>query len=444
MMITYEMIKAAAKEVGVTVGDLLALSPANDPYAVGTPRAKRMAHWFRQHVWDAAGYTEGVHLRRAHYWAVSKAIELPQPVTQAVLRDGRVVKVKSAQYMNTIESWQFLCKASMYARYMGLVNLESIIDNKNPDPAVYTEYSEIVDLRVGYRVWVDDLDDPYIDPQMPTPSDLQPYHLEIWCEKSTMDDVLLPIAERYRAVLCTFQGEASLTACKDFVERVLKADKPALVLYISDFDPAGISMPKAVSRKIEWLIDRGGHDNVVDVSVRQVCLTLDQVLEYNLPTTPMKPKEKRASSFAERTGIDGAVELDALEATRPGELNDIVTGVLDEYFSDEAEEWYEETSLTVRRLVLAEVDKINKRFSSMLKEFEKYREAIGQIEVDTSVFDVDENEFHLDVVEYGEDFLYKTGRTYAQQMEVYKIYNHEEVNFTPRLVDEAIEDAYYG
>jgi hypothetical protein len=40
---------------------------------------------------------------------------------------------------------------------------------------------------------------------------VQRYHLEIWCEKSTMNDVLLPLARRYGATLQIGVGELSIT-----------------------------------------------------------------------------------------------------------------------------------------------------------------------------------------------------------------------------------------
>ena len=37
----------------------------------------------------------------------------------------------------------------------------------------------------------------------------QPFHLELWVEKSTMNGMLQPVCERYNAVLVTFRGHAS-------------------------------------------------------------------------------------------------------------------------------------------------------------------------------------------------------------------------------------------
>lgn len=422
-MISYELLKEASQEIGVSVTNLLALSPSNDPYAVGTPRAKRMANWFKNQVWDKAGYTSGVHLRRAHYWAVSKEIKLPQKITQA-LPGG---KGKSDNYFNTQEAWQFLCKASMYARYFGLVDIESIVDNKNPTPSVFTQYTGNKD-DISYSVWLDDLERPYVTARIPTISDLQPYHLEIWCEKSTMNDVLEPLASSYHAVLCTFQGEASLTACSNFVDRVKAANKPARVMYISDFDAAGISMPKAVARKVEWVCDNRGLD--LEIAISQVALTLEQVKDYNLPTTPMKPKEKRADAFMERTGIDGAVELDALEALYPGDLAEIVREWLEPYFSQDAADWHRSATGEIESRVKEEVKKVNEKFSEMLTQFKEYQKAISRITVEVDDLELDGDQFEVRVDELDDDFLYDSERDYLSQIKAYKNYNHESLELS--------------
>ncbi|TMC15493.1 MAG: hypothetical protein E6J34_22090 [Chloroflexi bacterium] len=57
-------------------------------------------------------------------------------------------------------------------------------------------------------------------------------------------------------------------------------------------------------------------------------LTLDQVQRYQLPRTPIKESERRRTGFEDRHG-EGAVELDALEALYPGELETI----LDQYMA---------------------------------------------------------------------------------------------------------------
>ena len=66
---------------------------------------------------------------------------------------------------------------------------------------------------------------------------------------------------------------------------------------ISDFDPAG---QLTVARKIEHLIYRCGLD--LDIQVRVVALTREQVIECDIPPIPLKETEKRAANFHEQHG----------------------------------------------------------------------------------------------------------------------------------------------
>ena len=119
--------------------------------------------------------------------------------------------------------------------------------------------------------------------------------------------------------------------------------RPVRILYISDFDPAGQSMPVAVARKIEWLIhqqtDDGGDE--VDMQLRPIVLSHDQCVEYRLPRTPIKDSEQRGPRFEARFG-EGATELDALEALHPGELRRIVEDEVLRYWDADLEDRWDE------------------------------------------------------------------------------------------------------
>jgi hypothetical protein len=101
------------------------------------------------------------------------------------------------------------------------------------------------------------------------------------------------------------------------------------VLYISDFDPAGLSMPVACARKLEFMIRDGGLD--IDLQLRPVVLTKEQCEHYRLPRTPIKETERRAGAFEARFG-GGATELDALEALHPGELQRLLVVEIERYY----------------------------------------------------------------------------------------------------------------
>jgi predicted nucleic acid-binding Zn ribbon protein len=118
-----------------------------------------------------------------------------------------------------------------------------------------------------------------------------------------------------------------LPRCWEIIERVRASGKPAIIFYISDFDPGGQSMPVAAARKLEFLAQGLG----LDIQVRPVVLTYEQCVEFQLPRTPLKDTETRAAKFEERFG-EGGTELDALEALHPGELERILTREVERYY----------------------------------------------------------------------------------------------------------------
>ena len=86
----------------------------------------------------------------------------------------------------------------------------------------------------------------------------QPYLLEIWCEKSTMNDVLIPLCQEYGASFGTGLGFLSITAVQGLIDRTRRTAKPCRVMYVADFDPAGSFMPQQIARQIEFWLQADG------------------------------------------------------------------------------------------------------------------------------------------------------------------------------------------
>ncbi len=196
--ISYEYIKQLARETGQKVTDLIPLAPQNDPFYTGTPGDWALAEWFAG-LWRAFRYSTKVHIRRVHYQIISQK----PPV---MLPNGR-------PYENTEECWNILNLASKAARYLHLVDPAAFNDKRNPDPVVYAShrvYEPQVHAQLG--LWASDLSLPDF-PELPTYQvrdfkGTQRYHLEVWCEKSTMNDVLVPLCRSYSASAAR-GGEAS-------------------------------------------------------------------------------------------------------------------------------------------------------------------------------------------------------------------------------------------
>lgn len=321
---SYTTIKYLAKQVRqqhvkCQVTDLIALAAQNDPFYCGTDADVKNGTWFAT-LWERFGFSQGVHLRRIHYQIISQK-------TPVLMPDG-------TPYENTMRCWNFLEQASKTARYLEYVSPDSFVDRRNPDPHVFLEH-----VRYDPEVYVSNELDwwDFRCPAFPSlPSYVlsnygapQRYHLEVWCEKSTMNDVLIPLCQQYGANLVTGVGEQSITSTIQLVQRAMEIGKPVRVFYVSDFDPAGRSMPVAVARKAEYYIRK--LDPSLDFRVFPVVLTKEQCRQYELPRTPIKDSERRKGHFEKQHG-EGATELDALEALHPGTLRNILAVHLLEYY----------------------------------------------------------------------------------------------------------------
>lgn len=333
----YDTIKDLAKERRCRVAELLALAPANDPFYTGAPGQLEAARWFAD-LWARFGLRNGVHLRRIHYQIVSQDPPINKP-------DGTL-------YENTLNCWAYLGNASKWARYQGLIDPDAFVDRRNPEAIIFASFDPDADPEPGYYVYEGDGVDYYNLPRLPElqalPAGLpdlpwlaasgysdiqQDYLVELWAEKTTMNDVLEPLCRRYNVNLVTGAGELSITAVRQFLRRVREAGRPARILYISDFDPAGLGMPISVARKIEFYQRNDGFGEL-DIVLQPIVLTADQVRKYRLPRVPVKDTDRRKGNFEAAYGA-GQVELDALEALHPGDLGRIVGGEILRYYDPE-------------------------------------------------------------------------------------------------------------
>lgn len=327
------MIEALVLEHGRPLSSLIALSNQNDPFNADTPAQRAQGEWFAG-LYRQYGFGLGVHLRRIHYRLVSQE----EPVRM----------VNGKPYENTVACWGALASASAHARYLGLVPIEHFVDRRNPPPVIGLDDPETPEVECYHNSHAPGLELPSLGLSDGGPR--QPYHVELWCEKSTIADILRAAASRYHTNVVMSLGEQSLTSCLALIGRAIASERPVRILYISDFDPGGRSMPLATARHIEWLLRRD--DLSLDIQVRTIVLTHDQCIEYELPRTPIKETERRAAAFEKRFG-DGATELDALEALHSGELRRIIETEVERYYDATLDARWQEAKADIERILRA-------------------------------------------------------------------------------------------
>ena len=119
------------------------------------------------------------------------------------------------------------------------------------------------------------------------------------------------------------------------------------VFYVSDFDPSGRQMPISAARKLQAMHDLKLRN--LRIEVHHVCLTRDQVIEYDLPSTPLKETERRADKWRRIMGHE-QTEVDALQALRPDILRQIVTAALEPFYDHTLDERLEAAEEEWRRI----------------------------------------------------------------------------------------------
>jgi hypothetical protein len=452
---SYEDIQRLSGKTGRPARKLIALSVTSDPFYAGLPYRRAWAAWFAG-LWDRFHFPKGYHLRRIHYRIVSD----PSPPLMPVNRG----KTSGSPYLNTEECWRKLQLGARDARHLGLVAADAFADHRNPDPVIHapTEQSsdeprcEVGELPPwsGPSVALAEGALGCCDvPQMPSvtiagydykPGD-QPYHLELWIEKTTMADVLEPICGDLHVNLVAAAGFQTITASVELLKRLerLPPDKPVRIGYLSDFDPAGIRMAPAVARVVEFYRNQFAPD--CDLKLTSLALTKAQVDAFELPRIPVKETDRRGPAFERQHG-EGQVELDALEAIHPGELERIVreffgsyhdpsleerlTEVRDQAEEEAREEWDEATAdrrrglevtlAKIRRIVGAvrpEAERLNGRLQAalapLLAKVERLRHVLSEASVTPELPERPEPETE------GQDestWLYASERAYLEQL----------------------------
>ena len=158
----------------------------------------------------------------------------------------------------------------------------------------------------------------------------QPFRICMIGEKSSLQDVLAPIAKRVGGELILSTGDPSNTLLSGIEQRAAADGRPLIVLYYSDFDPSRYNMPSSVARKLQALKKLRGHD-ALQIQVHAAALTYEQVSRFDLPSTPLKETEQRADKW--RAAWNHAqTEIDALAQLQPEVLRQIAEDAIKPFF----------------------------------------------------------------------------------------------------------------
>jgi hypothetical protein len=326
---------------------LTVLASDNDPYRWDTERGHLIGQWFKEMVDRFVPGIATVHPRGIHY-RISSAADVQRPTYP-----NRCLQW--IPYVNDFYSWQFVSEdASEAARWLGYVPFWRIVDERNAPAQIFTPEDIQRRQRLAFHGIVAGgvYGDITISDQLSVWAEItykQPYRIIFIGEKSSLREVLEPIARRVEGELLLPNGELSISHLYEMCVRAVADGRPVVVLYFSDFDPAGFHMPTNVGRRIQALRDLQFPD--LDIEVQHVALTLEQAKANKLPSTPLKESELRSARWKERWGRE-QTEIDALAALRPEVLTQIATEAVTPYFdlgaaerrAERLEQWREEAA----------------------------------------------------------------------------------------------------
>ncbi len=409
-----------------------------DPFDISahpTTAQLEWANWFAELIKDMP---YEVHNRAVHYKSLGVQCRRDQERT-------------GEPYANDKIDSNLLNNASMYARYLGIVPFNRITDNKNDGAVTHTAYGQdniitsykpdSVSVKVD-KIYLEDIVKIYSIGNFGSVhydvQSRQPYHIEIIVEKSTMNSILIPIANKYGATLVVLGGMDSLTQIYECYERINDLNKPVRIFYIRDFDPNGENMAKPCARMLEWFIRKNRPE--MDVAVRDLLLSKEQCIKYKLPRTPIEKNNNYKRGFEEKYG-EGATELDALEALYPGEFEKIVTEAIEPYYdyglNDNINEFtwkerkrFNEVTEAARKEV---IDKNSEQVTPLIEQYNELVDKINTIGSQINkIIDKDCNihEFTPQYPEksnqYADDinsskFLLNTKRSYEEQLQYYYV-----------------------
>ena len=312
-----ETLEVACADEECSLDALTVLSDKTDPFRVDTPARRRDGEWFAEQVQQLGLDGDAIHLRGLHYMLVSSTSRKPE----------------GTAYANTDDDWDWLQeKASKAARWLGLVPFERIVDHRNdaPEIALFEPVELEPFVSVGFEVDIPTADEA-LRPGVGVEGfdGLQRHKLVFVGEKSSLRDVLEPIATEHEADLYLPTGDISDTQIYDMAKRGAQDGRRLVVLYFADCDPGGWHMPISVGRKLQAL--RVLHFPELDFEVRRVALTPPQVRAYGLPSTPLKATEKRADRWQQAMGVE-QTEIDALAALQPHLLEEIAREAIGPFF----------------------------------------------------------------------------------------------------------------
>jgi hypothetical protein len=378
-----QALEEACAMHGLPLSALTVLATQNDPFRVDTPTGHAEGLWLAVQL-EQLGLRRPAHLRALHYRLIGR----PKP-------NGK-------PYTNTDPDWVWLGNGpAKAARWLRKISFKQIIDARNNAPVIRPAER---DMRFAPEAWINvgglRVNIPDAANLSPVVSAdqfqrAQPWRLAYFGEKTSLEEVLSPVANSLGADLYLPAGEISDSMMYLMAEAAADDGRPLVVLTFCDSDPSGWQMPVSISRKLQAL--KAGEFADLRFQVRRVGLTPAQVREFGLPSTPLKETEKRGDKWKEATGTE-QTEADALLALRPDLLRQLARDAARPFYDpsldarcDRAQrEWIEACQAAVDAQTDQDhLDQLAEEANAALDQIRAEVEALAErIRIDTSGYEL--------------------------------------------------------
>jgi hypothetical protein len=143
------------------------------------------------------------------------------------------------------------------------------------------------------------------------------HRCEVWAESRSIASVIQRDCNELAVPLFPCGGFPSLSFVHEAAtQHNLSGDKrPLTVLYIGDYDPAGVLIDVTLERELRLHLD-----NDVELRFRRIAINEDQIATLDLPTKPRKITDKRAlhvASTVEAEAMPAHILRDEIEVLLP-------------------------------------------------------------------------------------------------------------------------------
>jgi len=167
----------------------------------------------------------------------------------------------------------------------------------------------------------------------------QAFQFVIFGEKASLRGRCPPDRARSRRISYLPTGEISDTLLYRIAKDAAADGRPMVMFVLADCDPAGYQMAVSIGRKL--LAFRDHRFPKLKFEIVPIALTVQQVRELGLPSTPLKETEKRASRWRQAFGVE-QTEIDALATLQPDVLRQIIEAAFAPYYDTSLEERVDE------------------------------------------------------------------------------------------------------